>query len=176
MGTDRIGRITLDGSSAITRCAGRAAMPSMITVGPDSALWFTLNQAHAIGRMELGGELTIRPLPTRRRRAGRDRRDARRGLVHRDPRRADRAVADDGTIQELALPDREAKPHAVIAAQADGVWVSLWGSGAIAHVSDDGEIAELPLPAGSEPHGLAIGPDDVLWVALESGSVIRISA
>jgi virginiamycin B lyase len=82
----------------------------------------------------------------------------------------------DDAIQELALPDRESKPHAVIAAQADGVWVSLWGSSQIVHVSDDGELAELPLPPGSEPHGLAIGPDDALWVALESGSVLRIGA
>jgi virginiamycin B lyase len=76
----------------------------------------------------------------------------------------------------LPLPDREAKPHAVIAAQADGVWVSLWASNQIVHISDDGELAELPLPPASEPHGLAIGPDRALWVALESGSVLRISA
>jgi virginiamycin B lyase len=28
---------------------------------------------------------------------------------------------------------------------------------------------------GSEPHGLAIGPDGALWVALETGSVARIA-
>ena len=39
-------------------------MASMITTGPDGALWFTLNQAHAIGRFGLGGEATIHPLPT----------------------------------------------------------------------------------------------------------------
>ena len=66
----------------------------------------------------------------------------------------------------MPLDDREAKPHAVIAAQSDGVWVSLWGSDQIAHISDDGELAELPLPPASEPHGLVIGPDDALWVAL----------
>jgi virginiamycin B lyase len=75
----------------------------------------------------------------------------------------------------LPLENREAKPHAVIAAQSDGVWVSLWGSSQLAHISDDGEIAELPLPPKSEPHGLVIGPDDALWVALESGSVLRFS-
>ena len=33
----------------------------------------------------------------------------------------------------------------------------------------------MDLPAGSEPHGMAIGPDgDALWVALEAGAVRRI--
>jgi len=45
----------------------------------------------------------------------------------------------------------------------------------IAHVSDEGEVATIDLPQGSEPHGMAIGPDDALWVALESGAVIRIT-
>jgi virginiamycin B lyase len=85
-------------------------------------------------------------------------------------------IADEAPIQELALPDREARPHAIIAAQADGVWVSLWASARIAHISDDGEIAELALTEASEPHGLAIGPDGALWVALEAGSIIRITS
>ena len=78
----------------------------------------------------------------------------------------------DDAIQELPLGD-EAKPHAVIPAQADGVFVSLWGAGEVAHVSFDGEVATIP--AGEEPHGLAIGPDDGLWVALEAGVVARLA-
>ncbi|MGH3781135.1 MAG: virginiamycin B lyase family protein [Pseudonocardiaceae bacterium] len=40
------------------------AMAAMITTGPDGALWFTLNQAHAVGRLSIDGEATIYPLPT----------------------------------------------------------------------------------------------------------------
>ena len=62
----------------------------------------------------------------------------------------------------------------MIAAQSDGVWVSLWGANAIAHVSGDGEYRADRPPARSEPHGLAIGPDGSLWVALERGAIRRI--
>ena len=151
-------------------------MPSMLTVGPDGALWFTLNQAHAIGRLELGGAITIRPVPTAG--AGPVGIAATHDAVWFTEILAGQIgrIPVDGTIEELPLPDKEARPHAVIEAQADGVWVSLWGSGQVAHISDEGEIAELPLPPASEPHGLAIGPDGALWVALESGSLLRVAA
>ena len=49
-------------------------------------------------------------------------------------------IGSGDAVQELPLaPD--SKPHAVIPAQSDGVWVSLWGANAVAHVSDDGEYA-----------------------------------
>ena len=82
-------------------------------------------------------------------------------------------IPEGGPIEELPLPEGS-KPHAVIAAQSDGVWVSLWGANAIAHVSGDGEYAQIDLPPGSEPHGLALGPDGNLWVALERGAIRRI--
>jgi virginiamycin B lyase len=150
-------------------------MPSMIAVGPDGALWFTLNQANAVGRLQLGGGIEIRELPTRG--AGPVGIAATHDAVWFTEILAGRIgrVPQDGPVEELALPDPEARPHALIAAQADGVWVSLWGSSRVAHVSDEGEIAELELPAGSEPHGLAIGSDGALWVALESGSLLRIT-
>ena len=148
----------------------------MITTGPDGALWFTLNQAHAIGRIDVRGALTIRDVPTRGSgpvgiAATHDALWFTEVLAGRIGR-----IADEAPIQELALDDPESKPHAIIAAQSDGVWVSLWGADQIAHISDEGEIATLDLPPGSEPHGMAIGSDDALWVALEAGSVIRITS
>lgn len=38
-------------------------MPAMITLGPDDALWFTLNRAGALGRADVSGEVTVHPLP-----------------------------------------------------------------------------------------------------------------
>jgi virginiamycin B lyase len=74
-------------------------------------------------------------------------------------------------IQEIDLPG---KPHAVVADPTGGVWVSLWGADQLARVSADGEVDTIDLPAGSEPHGLAIGRDGALWVALEAGYVLRL--
>src|SRR6185437_11966527 len=53
-GDGRIGRISLDGGSEeFPLPAG--SMPSLITAGPDGALWCTLNQASAIGRITPAG-------------------------------------------------------------------------------------------------------------------------
>jgi virginiamycin B lyase len=144
----------------------------MIVTGPDNALWFTLNQRNAIGRLTLSGDLAVRELPT-----------AAAGPVgiaatHDDAIWFTEILAErlgripmDEAIQEVDLPG---KPHAVIADPDDGVWVSLWGSSQLARVSGDGEIVTIDLPPGSEPHGLAIGPEGALWVALEAGFVLRM--
>jgi virginiamycin B lyase len=170
--TDTVGRLALDGHrDELALPAG--SLPAMITAGPDGALWFTLNQANALGRVTTSGELTLRELPTRQ--AG----PVGIAATHDDAIWFTELLAEQlgrvterEPIQELPLPG---KPHAIIPAQADGVWVSLWGSNQVAHVSDEGEVATLDLPPDSEPHGLAIGPDGALWVACEAGLLIRIT-
>ena len=125
-------------------------MPSMITDGPDGALWFTLNQGNAIGRIDTRRPRSPRAgsrRPTPARSGSPPPTTARCGSRRSSPTSSGR-IPEDGPIEELPLPEGS-KPHAVIAAQSDGVWVSLWGANAIAHVSGDGEFAQIDLPPGS---------------------------
>ena len=73
MGSERVGRITTEGE--IEEFPG-TGMPSMITNGPDGALWFTLNQGNAIGRIETDGADDDAKARDAQRRPGRDRRHA----------------------------------------------------------------------------------------------------
>jgi len=135
-------------------------------------VWWAGSPRTAVGRLEPSGGLTVRQVPTPG--AG----PVGIAATHDDAVWFTEILADklgriptDDAIQELDLPG---KPHAVVADPSGGVWVSLWGADQVAQVSADGEVVTIDLPAGSEPHGLAIAADGALWVALEAGYVLRL--
>lgn len=153
------------------------ALPAAITAGVDQAVWFTLNQANAIGRITPSGQITLHPLPT----PG----AAPVGICGT----ADGAIwfveiaagqigriRTDGRIEEFSLPDRDARPHAIIADPTAGVcWFSAWAAGRIGHITPDGKIDEYDLPTpSSEPHGLTVAGDGTVHVALETGGLARL--
>jgi virginiamycin B lyase len=85
-------------------------------------------------------------------------------------------ISRDGGIEEFPLPDRTAKPHAIVAVSVGDCWFTEWGANRIGRITTTGEIAEYDLPSpSSEPHGITAGPDAALWVALETGGVARIA-
>ena len=106
-----IGRITVDGELSGWPSVGGA--PSMIVAGPDNALWFTLNQGNAVGRLAPADGITVRELPT----AGAG--PVGIAATHDDAVWFTEILADklgripmDEAIQEMELPG---KPHAVVA-------------------------------------------------------------
>jgi virginiamycin B lyase len=62
MAANQIGRLTLEGEIREYALPVRGAFPSMITCGPDSALWFTMNQSNAIGRISPDGKIDVHEL------------------------------------------------------------------------------------------------------------------
>jgi virginiamycin B lyase len=176
-------------------------MASAITTGPDGALWFTLNQANAIGRITMQGDVTVYPLPTPGAAAvGITSDGAALWFVEIMAGQIGR-ITTDGAIQEFPLPNRAAKPHAIVAAGTGDCWFTEWGANRIGHItvaedaaddavdhdatghwmadhdatSYDVTIYDLPTPS-SEPHGITVGPDGALWAALEIGAVAHLAA
>ncbi len=172
MTADRIGRITTDGEVSTYEIGTTGAFPAMITAADE--LWFTLNQGNAIGRMTTTGDVTTYPLPTEA--AGPVGISAGADAVWFVEILADQVgrITPDGKIEEFPLP-AGSKPHAVVATDDGGCWITLWGAAALARLDAAGNlIAQIDLGAGSEPHGLALDADGSVWVALEKGSVAHI--
>jgi virginiamycin B lyase len=56
-------------------------------------------------------------------------------------------ISLDGEIREFPLPDRTAKPHAIVAASTGKCWFTEWGANRMGHITDGGEFAEYSLPS-----------------------------
>ncbi|MCS5735996.1 Vgb family protein [Herbiconiux daphne] len=177
MGRDALGRIDILGRVTEFAAGTDEGFVSMIAASGES-LWFTANQANAIGYIR-GGDSAVQlfEVPT----------------PHAGP--VGITVADDGAawfaeilsgrigrvdragrFTEYPLPWSESKPHAICADPAGGCWFTLWGSNQLGHIGFDGEIELHDLSATqTEPHGLAVGPDGTVWVAMESGALLAVS-
>jgi virginiamycin B lyase len=177
-GIDRIGHVTAAGEIQMVPAPGYAAM---VTVADDGAAWVALNAAGQLARWSTGGTVDMVDIPPGRTPA------APVGVAAAGERVwfADIAGGSVGLVsaagpgsgsivERVEFDDPACRPHAVAAAPDGGCWVTLWGSGQLARVSAGGSVSLFDLP-GREPHGLALVGDEV-WVAMESGSVVRVPA
>lgn len=112
-------------------------------------MWFTLNQANAIGRIDMDGAVTLHPLPTEAAApvgiaAGRDGAlwfvEIAAGQIGR--------ITPDGQITEFPLPDRTARPHAVTVDGDGTAWFTEWGRNRVGAIAPDGSLTvhDLPTP------------------------------
>lgn len=172
MGAGAVGHLSPDGAVDLTSVPGT---PAMITAGPDGGLWVTLNDVGALARIDPAGGVALHELS--------ERGCGPVGIAADDTAvwfaeilagRVGRLVPG-GEVREFDLPDRESRPHAVAPDGAGGCWVTLWASSAVVRLDEHGTVtAQHRFEAGDEPHGLAIGPDGSLLVALESGFLATV--
>jgi virginiamycin B lyase len=59
----KIGRLTRDGAFSAFTIGPSGLETAGLAAGPDGALWFAESRGNAIGRMTIGGAMTIYPLP-----------------------------------------------------------------------------------------------------------------
>jgi virginiamycin B lyase len=176
---DKIGRITPAG--VITEFAlpaapaGSPATPAAqstprgvteITVGPDSNLWFTEENANQIGRITPDGTVTEFPLvgvnnyPTSIV-SGPDKNlwftEVGTGKIGR--------MTTAGLVTSWLIPTRHSGPSSMTVGPDGNIWFTETNVNQIAKINPkNGKITEVPLPPGdSGPFGITTGPDNALW-------------
>lgn len=173
---DRIGRVTPDGDTEEFPVP-EGSMPSMLCAAGDNRVWVTLNQADALCAITLDGKLTTYPLPTPAAapvgicasHGGVWFAEIGAGQIGR--------ISHNGDVEEFPLPDRSSRPHAIAATRDGGCWATLWASSAAIRLDRQGRIIDqAQFTPGTEPHGLAIAPDNSVWVALEAGLLAHLAA
>lgn len=84
-------------------------------------------------------------------------------------------IEADGEIVEFSLPDRAARPHAIVADPDGGAWFTEWGANRIGRIDPTGRIEGWALPTpNAEPHGITRTPTGI-WAALEIGAIAHLT-
>jgi len=137
-----------------------------ITVGPDSNLWFTEQNANQIGRITLDGTITEFPLagpnnyPTSIV-TGPDKNiwftEVGTGKIAK--------MTTAGLVTSWLIPTRHSGPSSITVGPDGNIWFTETNVNQIAKINPkSGKIVEVPLPTGdSGPFGIATGPDNALW-------------
>jgi virginiamycin B lyase len=134
-----------------------AAVPEHITVGPDSALWFT-HRTDTIGRITTAGVITEYAVPgaggAGAIAAGSD------GALWFTQTDSIGRMTTAGVITEYAVPG--AGGNSTITAGPDGeLWFTEYGE--IGRITTAGAITLFSIPTSGPTGGITAGPDGALW-------------
>jgi virginiamycin B lyase len=82
-------------------------------------------------------------------------------------------IASDGRVAMYRLPRNDAFVNSILAAEANGVWVSEMGAHRVARITNSGEIREYVLPGPKDEfvRSLVLGTDGSVWVAQDDAVV-----
>ena len=143
----------------------------MLAAGPDDALWLTLNQANAIARVGLDGEVTLHPLPTEA--AGpvgiTSGGDGALWFVEIVAGQLGRISADGGSTSSRCRTVRPARTRSSPTRRA-GAGSPSGPPTASATSTPDGRITghDLPTPGRRNRTASRSLPDGTVWAALET--------
>lgn len=78
------------------------------------------------------------------------------------------------TVQTTAVPQTD--PFGVAYASDGAYWIAQFAADGLGRLTPDGQYTSLPLGAGSGPRQITRGPNDTLWVTLDTAEKIaRVS-
>jgi len=156
--------------------------PNVVTVGPDGALWFTDRGLNAIGRMTMGGRVTMYPLPTRdavpdyitagpdgalwftELKAGKIGRIDMRGRIAERPALLARGWATP--VEPYGV--HSAHPTGIVAGPDGNLWFAEQ-EGLLVRLSTAWRQTPYLLPSRSFPSQIVVGTDKALWIANGDG-------
>lgn len=80
------------------------------------------------------------------------------------------AIAMDGTLTEYTIPTANTAPNSVVKGSDGNIWFIELNQSKIAYVTPAGAFTELPRFGTSQPHLLALGPDNNVWFTDNGGT------
>lgn len=168
-----------DGVTAFTLPSHAFAIS--IVAGPDGAMWFTDDNG-GIGRISLGGEVTMHPIEDG---------DNQFGWGYMEPygiaRGPDGALwfteqnherigrmTTTGELQEFVIPRPKwttassvyPQPRFIISGPEGSMWFSDPGDSSVGRITMTGEVTEYPVLVDNEetiPNEITLGPKSILW-------------
>lgn len=142
-------------------------IPTAVAVGPDGAIWFTLESSTAIGVMRGGtlskierGQKSLEPFGIAV--------DADGHVWQTDSQlRAISRLATDGTLTSFPLANPASKLGRLTIAPDGAVWFADGDQNSIVRLKD-GVFTPHELPSfNARPFGVAIAPDGTVWATLQ---------